>query len=577
MLALPPLFNAIWYQRFSDLEPLSQKKNLRTNPPKAAFGRNQREGGARKYGVHPLMWCLPVSHIWENAMERFIHKHTGKITGTIACFDRVLFKGYLPISWAQSMESFMATKGFLIKDFKALVSRQSQRVKEHAKRMAEVNGRPYREIRSARRKEKEAWQIAIRDGITRGLVCVLAAVEGCSSFRVVRGEKRPRLINAKRKCLCLYFYFMDRDFGFMHVRITTWFPFTVQICLNGHHWLAGKMDRAGIGYGKLDNAFVWIEDPKRAQRLANRFVKKNWPRILQVFAQQVNPLTQDLLKHMTYYWIVEQAEFATDVMFKDRATLKPLYQALLRHATLCFSAEDVMTFLGRKLHGRFEGELLSSYKKRWPGARIKHQIKNNGIKMYDKHGSGLRIETIINDPYEFKIRRRGRRQGKEIIGWFPMAKGVANLYRYEEICFGANRRYLEALAAVEDPAKAQKSLRKLASPVRQRGRSYRGFNPASQKDAELFAAVLRGEHHIMGLRNADIRRQLFRPTNNPRSLRGQSARVSRLLKQLHVHGLIAKVPRSRRWRITPKGQTIMTMAMKLYHEEYLQTLTKQAA
>jgi hypothetical protein len=470
----------------------------------------------------------------------------------------------------------MAMKGFLIKDFKSLVSRQSERVKEHGKRIAELNGRPYRNIGSER-KEREAWGIALRDGISHGLICVLATVEGCSSFRVVRGEKRPRLINAKRKCLCLYFYFMDRDFGFMHVRITTWFPFTVQICLNAHHWLAKKMDRAGIGYGKLDNAFVWIEDAQRAQRLANRFVKKNWPRILQAFAQQVNPLTNDLLKGMTYYWIVEQAEFATDVMFKDRSTLKPLYQALLSHALLCFSAEDVMTFLGRKLHGRFEGEVQSSYKKRWPGARIKHRMKNNGIKMYDKHGSVLRIETVINDPYEFKIRRRGRRQGKEIVGWFPMAKGVANLYRYAEICCGANHRYLEALAAVDEPVKAQKQLHQVANAVRRSGRSYRGFNPASQKDAELFAAVLRGEHHIMGLRNADIRRQLFKPTKDPRSRRRQGARVSRLLKRLHVHGLVAKVPRSRRWRITARGQIIMTMVIKLHQEEYPQTLTKQAA
>lgn len=312
-------------------------------------------------------------------MERFIRKHTGKITGTIGCFDRILFKGYLPISWAQSMENFMANQGLLIKEFKGFVYHQSQRLKQHAQSMAEKAGRPYIHLNGPIRKEDRARQIAACDGITQGLVCVLAAVEACTSFRLVPAQGRPRLINTRRKCLCLYFYFIDRQFGFMHVRIPTWFPFTIQIYLNGHEWLARKMDRYGIGYGKLQNGFVWIEDPQRAQRLANRFVKNRWPRILEAFAQRVNPLINDLLEPMQYYWIIEQAEFATDVMFADRATLRPLYQALLRHATLCFSAEDVMSFLGPKLHGRFEGQLLNQYKKRWPGARVKHQIKQNSL------------------------------------------------------------------------------------------------------------------------------------------------------------------------------------------------------
>lgn len=510
-------------------------------------------------------------------MERFIRKHTGKITGTIGCFDRILFKGYLPISWAQSMENFMANQGLLIKEFKGFVYHQSQRLKQHAQSMAEKAGRPYIHLNGPIRKEDRARQIAACDGITQGLVCVLAAVEACTSFRLVPAQGRPRLINTRRKCLCLYFYFIDRQFGFMHVRIPTWFPFTIQIYLNGHEWLARKMDRYGIGYGKLQNGFVWIEDPQRAQRLANRFVKNRWPRILEAFAQRVNPLINDLLEPMQYYWIIEQAEFATDVMFADRATLRPLYQALLRHATLCFSAEDVMSFLGRKLHGRFEGQLLNQYKKRWPGARVKHQIKQNSIKMYDKHGSLLRVETVINHPYAFKVRRRGRRQGELIVGWFPMAKGVANLYRYAEVCHAANRRYLDALAAVDDPSQAQRHLSQLATSVRRNGRSYRGFNPASDHDSRLFAAVLRGEHSIMGLRNQDLRHQLFVPTPDRSTIRRQSACVSRLLKHLHVHGLIAKVPRSRRWRVSIKGQTIMSMVLRLHHEQYPEFLMRKAA
>jgi hypothetical protein len=341
-----------------------------------------------------------------------------------------------------------------------------------------------------------------------------------------------------------------------------------QIYVNGHEWLARTMDHHGIKYRKLDNAFLWIGDPQRAQRFSNRFAKNNWLRILDVFAKRFNPLLKDLFKSMGYYWIVEQAEFATDVMFTDRATLKPLYQELLNHATLCFSAEDVLSFLGRKLHGRLEGEVLNGYKNRWPGARVKHRMKENGIKMYDKHGSVLRIETVINRPYEFRVRRRGRRNGQEVTGWFPMAKGVANLYRYAEVSLAANARYLDALAAVNDPSKAQQHLNKLGRSVYRNGKSYRGFNPVAQFDLHLFVSVLRGEHAIMGFRNQDIRLKLFPQTKDSQAIRRLSSRVSRLLKLLHVHKLIAKIPRSRRWRVTSIGQAIMSMFIKLHHHNY---------
>jgi hypothetical protein len=113
-----------------------------------------------------------------------------------------------------------------------------------------------------------------------------------------------------------------------------------------------------------------------------------------------------LLASYRYYWATNQAEYATHVFFKNRPALRDLYPRLLRHATLCLSAEDVLTFLGRKLHGRFTGEVLNEWKLRWPGARIKHWMKENWIKMYDKHGCVLRVETVINNPYEFKVRRR---------------------------------------------------------------------------------------------------------------------------------------------------------------------------
>ena len=236
-----------------------------------------------------------------------------------------------------------------------------------------------------------------------------------------------------------------------------------------------------------------------------------------------------------------------------------------------------MTFLGRKLTGHFLGDVGHNYRRRPPGARIRHRLKGNVIKMYNKHGRILRVETVINDPAEFKVRRRGTRRGRRITDWFPMRKGVANLYRYAEVSRAANRRYLDALAVVDDPAPAHKQIHALAQPVRHRDRSYRGFNPACRDDVRLFAAVMRGEHLLKGFANRDVRRHLCLTTRNKAESRRQAARVSRLLKRLHVHGLIAKIQRSRRWRVTHKGHTLITMVLMLHDRHYPQALTGQAA
>lgn len=510
-------------------------------------------------------------------MERFLEAHRNKLRGVLSCFDRLLFKGYLPISYARGMENFMDLNGLLRKDFKPFVQHFSTEIKSHAKAIAQRQRRPYLHLEGPLDKEEHAKAIARQLGVRKGLVCVLAAVETCFSFKLVPAKGRPRLERKRRKCLCLYFYFIDPTWGWMHVRIESWFPFTIQVCLNGHEALACKLRRHKIPFQKRDNAFLHVPDFKRAQRFADRLFGRRFLRTLDLFARRVNPLLRSLLTGLRYYWVTDQAEYASDVIFRSPADLAALYPKLLQHATLRFSAENVMTFLGRKLHGNFAGQLVSRYTKRWPGARIKHQVKKNWIKMYDKFAAVLRVETVINQPREFKIRRAGTRKGKPVIDWFPLLKSVAYLRHYARLARAANGRYLDALASVADPRDQARALRRLAERRHHKQRSYRGFNPAFGPDLRLFAAVLRGEHQLLGLRNKMIRERLFAKPRERQESRRQAAQVTRLLKRLHVHGLLAKIPRTRRWRVTAHGLQLMSASLEL-HNDFLPTrLRKQKA
>ncbi|TMB93789.1 MAG: hypothetical protein E6J42_12380 [Chloroflexi bacterium] len=509
-------------------------------------------------------------------MDRFIVHHRDRILGTLACFDRVIFKGHLPISHPTGLETFFTSwLGLKLKEFKEVALHLAGRLKEHAQAVAQQAGRPYQYLNRPVRKEDLARQIAERDGVQRGLICVFGAVEPVQAFRLAYGEGRPRLASDWRKCLVHYFYLLDPEFGFMHVRRPTWFPFTMQVYVNGHDWLARRMNRLRLIFQRLDNAFLSIARPERADHLAREFARLDWPEVLGRFAHRFNPLLRDLLNPMTYYWVTDQAEYATDVMFRSRADLQSLYPGLLRHATLAYRAEDVMRFLGRKLHAHFQGEIVSDLKHRVEGARIKHRVKRNWIKMYDKHGRILRVETVINQTREFKVRRVTRFRGRVRARWTPMPKGVAFLDRTERICRAANRRYLDGLANIQDPGAARRALDRMAAPAYPRRR--RGFNPADPDDARLFAAVLRGEHVIAGFRNRQVREALFGPTDDRLTARRQAACVTRLFNRLHAHGYVAKIPHTHRWRVTDLGRAAMSAVLDVRDHAFPAAFAKAAA
>ncbi|MEO6624655.1 MAG: hypothetical protein ABIN37_07475 [Burkholderiaceae bacterium] len=167
--------------------------------------------------------------------------------------------------------------------------------------------------------------------------------------------------------------------------------------------------------------------------------------------------------------VAAQAEYSTDVMFKTALGLRELYPRLLSHSTLCFGAKEVMNFLGRKLVGNFRGEVVSDLSslvcRRVGGSRIKHRVKQNWLKMVDKAGLVLRIETVINNPEEFRVRKQVLRDGKQRAEWVQLPNlggwGVAYLFRYREVSLQANARYLDALAAVDDPTKGKQALQRL--------------------------------------------------------------------------------------------------------------------
>jgi hypothetical protein len=503
-------------------------------------------------------------------MQRFLQRHQDHIVGVLSGFDRLLFRGTLrSLGYVRGFDKFLSAHGVLYKDFGTFAQKVSEDIKEHAKRFAAQHQRPMIYLASAKQsKEDVARRIMTRDQIREGLICVLSCVELCMSFTVRRNRERKELelVSVPRKCLFLYFYFLDREFGLMHVRLQTWLPMPIQVCLNGREYLARRLDRAGIAYEKRDNCFTRIDDLPRAQAMLTDLERRNWVAVLNALARRLNPWMdrRQRLNLRPYYWSIRESEYATDVMFSSRASLKAIYPALVRHAIEHFDCWDVMRFLERRTNSRFNGEASTNLKYRCEGVRIKHWVEENSIKMYDKQGSILRIETTINNPRRFKVRRPATRRGRRCMGWIPMRKSVADIQRRVELCRAANERYLEALGVVGESSPTRHLIDPVSRRIVREGRGYRGLRPLEADESRLFAVLLRGTFLLQGFRNKDVRRKLLPQSDgDPYARKQAAARITRLLRLLRAHGLIRKVTGTFYYRITPRGQQLMTTALKL--------------
>lgn len=503
-----------------------------------------------------------------NLGDQFTTQWQPQVSQQLSCFDRVILTGYLPF-WSPSHVNRWIAGGLGIRhiDFLPQMKRLSDQLVDSAKAQAAASAAPFHYIQGRCRKDTLVEKISRERRNPEGLITVLCVQESCRTLKLCYGKGRPRFEFAYRPQRVLYFYLNDPQFGRMFVRVQTWFPWRIQVYVNGHDWLAVQLSKKGLRFDQRDNAFLFVEDSQAAQRLADRFASLPWTTLLDRFAERFNSLlSHPWLGGRTYYWVIDQAEYSTDVLFTDRTVLAGLYPRLLDHAVVSFRAEDILTFLGRRLHPRYEGEVLTSCQKnRWPGARIKHRIGDNWLKMYDKFGRMLRVETVINNPRGFKVARTVPTPTGPRVAWKSLGKSVANFPRYSEIARSSNLRYLDALACVKDVHAGYAHVRDLIQSRRHAGRRYAGFNVARKEDVDLFAAILRGEYHLHGFRTEDIRGQLHGVCTDPLQRHRQAQAISRRLKRLHVRGLIAKIPRSHRWRTGILGQRILANVVQLYH------------
>ncbi len=491
--------------------------------------------------------------------------------GILHSFDRLRLQGSLRYLYCTDVfKEYLSKAKVLYKDFKGFATGLTNEICQSAQSLAQSLKRPFIYLSSsAISKEEEARKLAQRNRIKEGLVAIFRCVEPCRTYKM-RGNYQTKMLEPHLelgKCMHLYFYVQDQRFGLLHLRLQTWFPFLIHICLNGHDWLARQMDEKGLRYRKADNKFTWIENFEAAQELADAQLSTDWVALCEQLRRSYHPLHEKIgrpLNGLSYYWTAPQSEFASDILFRSQSVLDRLFPRLILHAMLNFGCDQVMRFFGRKLQGNFGGDVVSDLRRRSEGVRIKHWLNENSVKLYNCLNV-LRQETTIHNPKDLKVYRAAETQPDGPLAWRVLRQNVADIYRRAEISRAANERYLTALAAANTTTALAEEAAAVCRPVRRQGQRARALNPFGEQDAQLLAAINRGEWALKGFRNREIRSLLFSQPKDKKEQRSQSAKITRRLALLHAHGVISKVSRTHRWQLTAKGRRVVTALLAARH------------
>jgi len=491
--------------------------------------------------------------------ELLTEKYQTDMYGVLSCYDRIVLTGHVhPLCYDKGMTSYLYQHEIRIFDYpKQFAEPMREAIRANAEAIAREHGLEIEFIRRSKqfRKEDRIHKILRARGDHPGLVHIFSAMEYCPAYKPWHDKQTGHTYVkvTSGKCLHYYFYFIDEELGLCYLRVPTWSPFRLQFYFNGHNWLASQLKQEKIGFELHDNAFLQIDDFERANQLSSELNMERLHTKLDEFANQYCPVVAAI--ELQYRWSIMQAEYATDLVFKQQSTLQAFYPLLLETLIQAVKPADVATFLGRILRGNYQGEMGNRFNVRWLGSRIKHQMGPVSIKMYDKFNIVLRIETTVNSvPFFKQYRKIYHRNGSTSMKWAPMKKTIYSLAPLQENLLAANSRYLKFISEIQTPDVGVEKLHRLAEIKVKKHHRYKGFNLFTEEDSCLFRTLLRGEFFISGFSNKDLRLHL---------LNKNSGQITRLLKRLRVHGLIKKVGRHYKYYLTEFGRQVIAMALKL--------------
>ncbi len=520
-------------------------------------------------------------------MKQLINTLGDAIVGVSSGFDRLVFQGMIrPVMYQEGAMSFFKRRGIMFKDAKKWVVEHTQRlisaVDEWSKREC---GEPIGYLNSTKiRKETVARKRQLEKGVTVGPIGVWSCVEAGGSYRLVPAQGAPQLRYVQTRCKHLYTYLDHPDYGFMSIRMQTWFPYRIQIAVNGREWLSRQLQQAGIGFERIGNKILHVDDISALQPLLDEQLRTNWCSMLDRFVPIAFPTIETTLDNnsLRYSWTVWQSEWASDFMFKKQADLDDIMSTVVRHAFIGGHPERLLRYFDRpirkdgQVHRNSRRPLKTTVTDFGEGFRVRHWLESNSVKLYNEHNI-LRFETTVNNPRTFRGYRC--KQGAPLDAkkqLLPLRKGIADTTLRARVSQNANDRLSDHIATMHSSTPFRSVLQHVTTRKRKRGRSVRALEPTG-KDSALLTAIADPRFTVGGFRNKDLRLLLADdPGFLGKTEKQRSGKTTRYLRLLRDHGVIRRLPKARRYQLTANGRQLVT-ALQAALAASTEELTKIAA
>jgi hypothetical protein len=351
----------------------------------------------------------------------------------------------------------------------------------------------------------------------------------------------------------------------MSIRIQTWLPYKIQIAMNGREWLGRQLEHAGVGFERLGNKILQVDDFKAMQPLLDQQLRTNWCSLLDSFVPLAFPtVTSTLGMDLSYTWTLWQSEWASDLMFMNRQALSDFMNAAARHAFIGGHPERLLRYFAHpvKKNGQprrnFSGSLKTTVIGLDEGYRIRHWLGSNSVKMYNECNV-LRFESTINDPSALRAHRRKQGASKDAAKQLrPLRKGVADTALRAQACQGINDRLADHIATTRSSEPFESILDTVTKRKRKRRRSVRALEPTA-KDRALLTAIADPRFTVGGLCNKDLR-ELLADTDRyvGKTDKQRSGMTTRSIRLLRDHGILRKLPKRCRYQLTSRGRQLVT-------------------
>jgi hypothetical protein len=474
------------------------------------------------------------------------------VTLDVECIDRIYLNGYIPnLQMPGQLVKFLHHRGYDIPS-PAILAKMTTAYKAAVEAFAQEHGIPLIHFEPGVRKEDIAAEYRERHGEQEGVVFIGIAQEKAYAFKAQkRVVGRQVFFDYSRQSVFVnhyYFYLQDRDFGPAFIKVCTYAPYGVKMCLNGNEWAKRQLQQRGIAFEPLDNGFLSCDDPDTLQEICDQLGPEQFQAFFTKWQARLpwRLTPEDQRAGYQYRLSIWQVEFSRTQVFDDPARGRQWFEAVIRDNLDVGRPDRIQLVFERRVTKNTPGLFRTQVIVDGVNPSLHAYYKKTHVKQYFKENRALRTETTINNTRDFYVN-----------------KDISNLPFLQQLGRQINRRLLDAQRISYNCVLSAQSLERIVQPtVTEDGQRAPALRLGQPRVMALLSALTSFVHIPHGFTNKTLRKQiadLLGSDGTPY----ETSQMSYDLRRLRKKGMIWRIPDSYRYRLTTYGLKVALFFTKL--------------